>query len=69
VPDFLFHSNHRSPPVSNFTEIHPVKTMLMHVHRQTNREAKGWTDMMKPTGAFHNYANMSENAYIHPSMT
>jgi len=38
----------------------------MHVDRQTNREAKGWTDMMKLTGAFHNYANLSENAYIHP---
>jgi hypothetical protein len=22
--------------------------------------------MMKLTGAFHNYANMPENAYIHP---
>jgi hypothetical protein len=40
--------------------------MLMYVDRQTNREAKGWTDMMNLTGASHNYANIQENVYIHP---
>jgi len=34
----------------------------MYVDRQTDRGTKGWTDMMKLTGAFHNYADMRKQS-------
>ena len=42
---------HKSPPISNFIEIYPVGTMLIHV-QWADRHMDKHTDMMKVKGAF-----------------
>ena len=65
VPSIKFHRNPSSD--SHADAFGKTETQTdTQTDRQTDREMKGWTDMKKLTGVFHNYANMQENAYIYP---